>query len=56
MFPSHDTFARVQETQMLIAETEFVYNKEDGYITRLTIVDKNTYKRSDAVIKAGFDK
>lgn len=50
----HDTMIGI-EVDMLISDIKFVYNKDDGFCTYITVVDLNTYTTNDTVIKSEFD-
>ncbi len=50
-----DTFLRLKK-KLLIYQTDFIYNKTDGFITKLYLVDKNTYTNNSGNIKSEFDR
>jgi len=42
--------------QLLIYQIDFIYNKQNGFISKLYLIDKNTFTNNNVTITSGFDK
>ncbi len=49
-----DKFVRLKK-QMLIYQLDFIYNKKDGFTTKMYLVDKNTFTSNEVTIRSEFD-